>query len=89
MFELTTATEQAEFDGHGVSPSYERLAHAVSCDPSLLARLDPLPPACCRTTPRSHRRHPPLRSLLALDSTPPAWTRPHSQSITWLTQGEG
>ncbi|MFC6017177.1 DUF2332 domain-containing protein [Plantactinospora solaniradicis] len=45
---MTTATIYAEFaarEAHGVSPGYERLAHAVSRDDDILALLDTLPPA--------------------------------------------
>ncbi|MEV4832021.1 DUF2332 domain-containing protein [Micromonospora sp. NPDC049257] len=45
---MTTADRYVEFatrEAHGVSPSYERLAHAVARDSSLLALLDTLPPA--------------------------------------------
>ncbi|TDD40390.1 DUF2332 domain-containing protein [Nonomuraea terrae] len=45
---MTTASTYAEFavrEAHGVSPTYERLAFAVSRDAALLARLGTLPPA--------------------------------------------
>jgi hypothetical protein len=45
---VTTAATYAEFavrETRGVSPSYERLALAVSRDDEVLARLDTLPPA--------------------------------------------
>ncbi|MFI9642272.1 DUF2332 domain-containing protein [Micromonospora sp. NPDC051925] len=45
---MTTADRYVEFatrEAHGVSPSYERLAHAVARDDELLALLDTLPPA--------------------------------------------
>ncbi|GAB1643830.1 hypothetical protein KRMM14A1259_42530 [Krasilnikovia sp. MM14-A1259] len=46
MGAVTTATwytDFAEREAHGVSPAYERLAHAVASDDDLLARLDTLP----------------------------------------------
>ncbi|MFJ8685128.1 DUF2332 domain-containing protein [Micromonospora wenchangensis] len=45
---MTTADRYVEFatrEAHGVSPAYERLAHAVARDDELLALLDGLPPA--------------------------------------------
>ncbi|WP_194821896.1 DUF2332 domain-containing protein [Micromonospora sp. S-DT3-3-22] len=45
---MTTADRYVEFatrEAHGVSPAYERLAHAVARDDELLALLDDLPPA--------------------------------------------
>ncbi|MGB2572065.1 DUF2332 domain-containing protein [Micromonospora citrea] len=45
---MTTSAAYADFaarEAHGVSPTYERLALAVSRDHALLALLDPLPPA--------------------------------------------
>ena len=45
---MTVAATYAEFatrEAHGVSPTYERLAHAVAADTGLLARLGGLPPA--------------------------------------------
>ncbi|MEU1885654.1 DUF2332 domain-containing protein [Micromonospora sp. WMMD987] len=45
---MTTAARYVEFatrEAHGVSPTYERLAHAVAGDDELLALLDTLPPA--------------------------------------------
>ncbi|WP_433221293.1 DUF2332 domain-containing protein [Microtetraspora malaysiensis] len=44
---MTTATKYAEFaarEAHGVSPTYERLARAVSRDEQVLALLGTLPP---------------------------------------------
>ncbi|WP_422752748.1 DUF2332 family protein [Micromonospora sp. WMMD708] len=45
---MTTADRYVEFatrEAHGISPAYERLAHAVARDDDLLALLDGLPPA--------------------------------------------
>ncbi|MBF9133545.1 DUF2332 domain-containing protein, partial [Plantactinospora sp. S1510] len=45
---MTAATIYADFaarEAHGVSPGYERLAHAVSRDDDILALLAALPPA--------------------------------------------
>ncbi|MFI6255478.1 DUF2332 domain-containing protein [Micromonospora zamorensis] len=45
---MTTAEAYAEFgrrEARGVSPTYERLSHAVADDDALLALLDALPPA--------------------------------------------
>jgi hypothetical protein len=47
MAVMTTAERYAEFaerEARGVSPAYERLAHAVALDEELLGRLDTLPP---------------------------------------------
>ena len=44
---MTTAESYAQFARHecrGVSPTYERLAHAVSHDGRLLALLETVPP---------------------------------------------
>ncbi|GAA1041575.1 hypothetical protein GCM10009557_65590 [Virgisporangium ochraceum] len=45
---MSIATRYAEFaqrEAHGVSPTYERLAHTVSADPAILDLLGTVPPA--------------------------------------------